>query len=255
MSQWLNYLMAILYGINSVLEALRAPEVRVERLCVQRGQKNSRIQRIVDLSRQKDVALSFEEKAWLDRKSRGARHQGVLCYVAEMETRGVEEILRKAIAPGLLVVLDGIEDPHNLGAILRSAEVAGADGVFLPRRRSAGLTAAAIKASAGAAAHIHVARIPNTAQLLDLLKEQGYWVAGLDPNAGQPLWETDFTGPTVLVLGNEAGGLHRLVKEKCDYLVGIPIRGRVRSHNVSVAAGIVLYEVLRQRSSRGISRH
>jgi len=239
--------MSMIYGINPVLEALKAPGMRIERICVERGQKNPRIQEIIDLGRQKQVSFSFEDKAWLDRKSEGQRHQGVLCYLSEMDTLSAEEILDQAAAPGIMLVLDGIEDPHNLGAILRSAEVAAADGLFIPRRRSSGLTPAAVKASAGAAAHAKVARVANIAQLLDLLKRRGYWIAGLDEHAGRPVWEGDFTVPTALVLGNEASGLHRLVREKCDFLVSIPARGKIHSYNVSVAAGIVLYEVLRQR--------
>ncbi len=240
--------MAIIYGINAVIETLRADAGRVERICVARGQKNPRVQEIIDLARLNHVALSFEEGAWLDRKAEGGRHQGVLCYVAEMATVSVEDVLAQAHAPGLVLLLDGIEDPHNLGAILRSAEVAGADGVFVPQRRSAGLNATAVKASAGAAAHLKVTKVPNASQLIEQLKKSGYWITGLDEESGRPIWEADFSVPTALVLGSEGSGLHRLVKEKCDFLVSIPIRGKVSSHNVSVAAGIALYEVTRQRA-------
>ncbi len=240
--------MAIIYGINAVMETLKADPGRIERICVARGQKNPRIQEIVDLGRRHRVALSFENGAWLDRKAEGGRHQGVLCYAAEMETVTVEDILAQARSPGLVLLLDGIEDPHNLGAIFRSAEVAGADGVFVPQRRSAGLSATAVKASAGAAAHLKVTKVGNAVQLLEQLKKSGYWVTGLDAESGRPMWEADFSVPTALVLGSEGSGLHRLVKEKCDFLVSIPVRGKVNSHNVSVAAGIALYEVIRQRS-------
>jgi 23S rRNA (guanosine2251-2'-O)-methyltransferase len=240
--------MAILYGIHAVEEALKASPGRIERLCIQRGQDNPRIQHIIDISRAHHVPVSFEERSWLDRKAEGNRHQGILCYVAEMAALAVEDLLEQAASPGLVLVLDGIEDPHNLGAILRSAEVSGADGVFLPQRRSAGLGAAVVRASAGAASHIKVARAANISQLLESLKKSGYWLVGLDADSGLPLWEADFKVPTALVLGNEGSGLHRLVREKCDFLVAIPVRGRVSSHNVSVAAGIALYEVLRQRN-------
>ena len=239
--------MSLLHGINSVIEALKASPEKIERLCIERGQKNPRIQEIVDLARHNHVRLSFEDKSWLDRKAQGERHQGVLCYTAEMDTFSVDDILEQAPSPGLLVVLDGIEDPHNLGAILRSAEAAGADGVFLPQHRSANLTATVVKASAGAASHVKLARIPNTSQLIELIKKKGFWVAGLDAKADQPIWKADLTVPTALVLGNEGIGLHRLVKQKCDFLVSLPIRGIVGSYNVSVAAGMALYEVLRQR--------
>jgi 23S rRNA (guanosine2251-2'-O)-methyltransferase len=167
-----------------------------------------------------------------------------------MPLLSVEEILAGAGTPGLLLILDGIEDPHNLGAVLRSAEVAGADGVFIPQRRSAPLSAAAIKASAGAAAHLKVARSANTARLIEQLKKAGYWITGFDAESGKPLWEVDLTLPTVLVMGSEGSGMHRLVREKCDFLASIPMRGKVSSYNVSVAAGIALYEALRQRGAQ-----
>ncbi len=240
--------MSVLYGINAINEALKAHAEKIERLCVERGQKNPRLQEIIELAKQNHVRISFEERSWLDRKSGGERHQGILCYIAEFATFEAEDIVAQAKSPGLIVVLDGIEDPHNLGAILRSAEAAGADGVFVPQHRSTGLTASVVKASAGAASHARVARIKNVAQILEFLKKSGYWVAGLDAASGLPIWKADLTVPTALVMGNEGSGLHRLVKEKCDFLVSLPIRGNVGSYNVSVAAGIALYEVLRQRS-------
>jgi len=241
--------MAVVYGINAVLEALRAGRKRVERVCVQRDQRNPRVQEIVTLSREEHVPISFEDRAWLDRKAEGARHQGVLCYVSESPTVDPEDIIEQATPPGLILVLDGVEDPHNLGAIIRSAEVAGADGLFLPLRRSAGLGGTVARASAGAAAHLKIARVPNTVRAIELLKEKNYWVAGLDETSGKRLWEADFTVPTALVLGSEGSGLHRLVKERCDFLLSIPVKGSVSSHNVSVAAGIALYEVLHQRAA------
>ena len=240
--------MAVVHGIHAVLEALRAGAGRIEKICIVRGQKGPRLQEIIDLGRQAHIPISFEERSWLDRKAVGARHQGVLCYLAEAATFTPEEVLEQASSPGLVLVLDGIEDPHNLGAILRSAEASGADAVFLPMRRSAGLSAAVIQTSAGAASHVRVSRVANTARLIELLKQNGYWIAGLDAAAERRLWEADFTVATALVLGSEGTGLHRLVREKCDFLLSIPLRGKVSSHNVSVAAGIALYEVLRQRS-------
>jgi 23S rRNA (guanosine2251-2'-O)-methyltransferase len=239
--------MSVFYGINPAAEALKANPEKLERICIERGQKNHRIQEIIDLARKNHVRISFEEKSWMDRKSQGERHQGVLCYAAEMPTYAPEDILEQAKSPGLLLVLDGIEDPHNLGAILRSAAAADADGVFLPQHRSASLSATVVKASAGAASHVKLARSPNVAQLIDLLKNKGFWIAGLDAEAGHPIWELDLSVSTALVLGNEGSGLHRLVREKCDFLVSLPIRGSVGSYNLSVAAGIALYEVMRQR--------
>jgi len=242
--------MAVLYGINSISEALKADPAKIERICVERGQKNPRLQEIIEFAKQKHVRISFEERSWMDRKSGGERHQGVLCYVAELATFEAEDIVAGAKSPGLIVILDGIEDPHNLGAVIRSAEAVNADGVFVPQHRSAGLTASVVKASAGAAAHAKVARIRNVAQTLEFLKKSGYWIAGLDAASDLPIWKADLTTSIALVMGNEGSGLHRLVKEKCDFLVSLPIRGNVGSFNVSVAAGIALYEVMRQRSPR-----
>jgi 23S rRNA (guanosine2251-2'-O)-methyltransferase len=239
--------MSVIYGINAVSEALKADPERIERICIERGQKNPRVQELLELARQKHVRFSFEEKAWLDRKSDGARHQGILCYAAEMASLSPEDIIAQAKSPGLLVVLDGIEDPHNLGAMLRSAEAAGADGVFLPKHRSAGLGGSVVKASAGAASHVKIARNQNIAQLAESLKENNYWIVGLDAAAKQPIWDIDLTIPIALVMGNEGTGLHRLVREKCDFLASLPICGNVDSYNVSVAAGMALYDVLRQR--------
>jgi 23S rRNA (guanosine2251-2'-O)-methyltransferase len=240
--------MSVFYGINAVAEALKASPGSIERICVERGQKNSRIQEIVEMARQSHVRISFEERSWLDRKSGGLRHQGVVCFAAEMATLEAEDILEQAKSPGLLIILDGIEDPHNLGAILRSAEAAGVDGVFLPQHRSAALSATVVKASAGATSHIRLARITNLAQLIESLKKKGFWVAGLDADSDKSIWQVDLTVPTALILGSEGSGMHRLVKKKCDYVVSLPIRGAVSSYNVSVAAGIALYEVIRQRA-------
>ena len=241
--------MPVLLGIHAVEEALRAYPEKIERICVDRGQKNPRIQAIVELARQKGVRIAFEHKSWMDRKAEGARHQGVLCYAAEMDTYDWEDILEQAKSPGLVVVLDGIEDPHNLGAVLRSAEAAGVDGVFLPRHHSANLSATVVKTSAGASSFVKVARVTNLARLIESLKEKGFWVAGLDAGAGTRTWDADFTVPTALILGSEGSGLHRLVREKCDFLFSLPIHGKVGSYNVSVAAGMALYEVLRQRNT------
>jgi 23S rRNA (guanosine2251-2'-O)-methyltransferase len=242
--------MALVYGIHAVEETLKSDAGRIERICIQRGLKNARIQDIIDLGRKAHVTVTFEERVWLDRKAEGERHQGVLCYVAEMPLLAVEDLLGAASSPGLVVVLDGIEDPHNLGAILRSAEVSGADGVIIPQRRAAGLSSTVVKASAGAANHIKVARATNTSSVIELLKHGGYWIVGLAGEAGRPLWEADFGVATAIVLGNEGAGLHRLVRGRCDYLVSIPVRGKISSHNVSVAAGIALYEVVRQRKPK-----
>ena len=240
--------MALLYGIHPVLEALKASAGRIERVCVDRRQQNPRLQEIIELCRRGNVALSFEEKSWLDRRAGGQRHQGALCYVAETATTDVAGVLEAASPPGLLLVLDGIEDPRNLGAIIRSAEVAGAGGVILPRWRSAGISPAVIRASAGAAAHIRIARAPNLSVAVDKLKQAGYWIVGLDPQGDRPIWEVDLTGSIALVLGGEGSGMRRLVRESCDFLALIPMGGKVGSFNAAVSAGIALYECRRQRN-------
>jgi len=242
--------MAILHGIHAALEALKAHPDMIERICVEKGNKNPRIREVVDLARASRVRIAFEERSWLDRKAADTRHQGVICYAAEIATLDCEEILERAESPGLLLILDGIEDPQNVGAILRSAEAADADGVFLPRHRSSSLSPAVVKASAGAASHVKLSRVSNIANLIELIKKRGYWIAGFDASSAQAVWQADLTVPLAIVLGSEGRGLHRLVKEKCDFLLSLPIRGNVGSYNVSVAAGIALYEVLRQRMNK-----
>ncbi|MDR0842362.1 MAG: 23S rRNA (guanosine(2251)-2'-O)-methyltransferase RlmB [Acidobacteriota bacterium] len=242
--------MSIIYGINAVAEAVRAYPERIERISVERNQRNPRIQEIVREAGLRHVRVSFEDRAWLERKAAGERHQGIVGYVAEIDALDPDAILETATSPGFLAILDGVEDPHNLGAILRSAEASGVDGVFVPKNRSAGLSATVAKASAGAVAHVKLARIPNTAQFIESLKKKDYWIVGLDAAADRPIWEIDLTMPVALVLGGEGAGMHRLVKEKCDFLASLPICGNVSSFNVSVSAGIAFYEVLRQRARR-----
>jgi len=239
--------MSVIYGINAAAEALRAYPERIERIAVEREQRNPRVREIILEAREKRIRISFEERAWLDRKADGERHQGIICNISEADMPDADEILAGAKSPGFLAILDGIEDPHNLGAIIRSAEASGLDGIFITKNRSAGLSPAAVRASAGAAAHIKLARIVNAAQFIESLKKKGYWIIGLEADTDKPVWEADLTMPTVLVLGGEGTGIRRLVKEKCDFLVSLPIYGHVGSFNVSVAAGIAFYETLRQR--------
>jgi len=242
--------MSVIYGINAAAEAVSAYPERIERITVDSKCGNPRVREIITQAKQKHIRLSFEERAWLDRKADGERHQGILCHIAEADTLDADEILDGAKYPGLLAILDGVEDPHNLGAIIRSAEASGLDGVFIPKNRSAGLSPAVIKASAGAAAHAKLARIGNAAQFIDSIKSKGYWIVGLDAAADKAIWQADLTLPTAFVLGGEGNGIRRLVKEKCDFLVSLPIYGRVNSFNVSVAAGMAFYEALRQRAAR-----
>ena len=239
--------MNLICGINPVLEALHAGTRHFERLLVVKGLRNQRISEAVTVASRLGVPLRFESRETLDRLSAGVPHQGIMAVVSAKPVMDLEDLLGQTRDPALLVALDGVEDPRNLGAILRTAEAAGADGVLLPERRSAGLTEVVGRASAGALEHVRVARVPNMAQGLVRLKERGIWVVGFDA-AGTERWDAvDLKRPVALVLGGEGRGIRRLVRESCDHLVSLPLFGHVGSLNVSVAAGIALYEVIRQR--------
>jgi 23S rRNA (guanosine2251-2'-O)-methyltransferase len=238
--------MAILYGVNAVREALASGQA-IERINIARGRHGQRVQAIVEACRRQNIPVRFVERGELDRLVGSASHQGVVAVTAAQGYRGLEELVANAKKPGLLVALDGVEDPRNLGAILRTSHCAGADGVVIPERRAAGLSETVAKTSAGATAYLPVAQVTNLARALEELKAASYWVIGLDERAKQTYDAVDLTDSVVLVLGGEGGGLHELVRKKCDFLVSIPTLGRIASLNVSVAAGIVLYEVLRQR--------
>lgn len=233
----------VIYGIHPVLEALRAG--RVTRLRV--ADRGGRAREVVSVAVEHGVPVEQVPADVLDRLARGGVHQGVLAEVEELHTYGIEDLVRGAAGPALIVVLDGIEDPHNLGAILRTADAAGVDGVVVQSRRSAARSGATAKASAGALSHVRIAEVVNIARALDELKEAGLWTVGLAGEAGAPYDQIDMTGPTAIVLGAEGEGLRRLVREKCDFLAAIPMRGHVGSLNVSVAGGIALFEAVRQR--------
>ena len=237
----------IVYGINPVLEALRAGRVRELRVG---GREGGRIQGVLALAAERSVTVRRVPAPALDRETRGGVHQGVVAIVEAARDYAVDELIRGAAGPPLLVVLDGIEDPHNLGAILRTADAAGVDGVIVPSRRSAALGGAAAKASAGAVAHVRIATVVNIARARDELKAAGVWTVGLTGDAATAYDAVDFTLPTAVVLGAEGSGLRRLVRERCDVLAAIPMGGHVESLNVSVAAGVTLFEAVRQRRVR-----
>ncbi|HYM23921.1 MAG TPA: 23S rRNA (guanosine(2251)-2'-O)-methyltransferase RlmB [Vicinamibacterales bacterium] len=236
-----------IYGINPVLEALRAGRVTSIQLS---PRADSRVQEIVTLAESRGVTIARRPAEAIDRLVGGARrhsHQGVVAEVSDRESFGVAELVQGAAAAPLLVVLDQIEDPHNVGAILRTVDAAGADGVIQQSRRAARLDGAAAKTSAGALAHVRVAEVVNIARALEELKEAGVWTVGLAGEAEKRYDEVDLTLPTALVIGAEGSGLRRLVRERCDWLISIPLRGHVQSLNASVAAGIALFEAVRQR--------
>jgi 23S rRNA (guanosine2251-2'-O)-methyltransferase len=240
----------IVYGINPVLEALRAGRVSAIRVG-QRG--GGRIQELLALANERGVNVQRVDSALLDRLARGGVHQGVVADAQDASTDyGVEELVRDAQGPALIVVLDGIEDPHNLGAILRTADAAGVHGVIVQNRRAAALGGAAAKASAGAVAHVRIAQVVNIARALDELKEIGVWTVGFADDADTLYDAIDFSVPSAIVVGAEGSGLRRLVREKCDFTARIPMHGHVSSLNVSVATGIVLFEAIRQRAAAGV---
>jgi 23S rRNA (guanosine2251-2'-O)-methyltransferase len=234
----------IVYGINTVLEALRGGRVKELRMADRGG---GRLQQLIDLAGKRGVRVRRVPAEALARDARGGVHQGVIAVVDDIPEYSLEELIHIADGPPLLVVLDGIEDPHNMGAILRTADAAGAHGVVIQSRRSAALGGAAAKASSGAVAHVRMAEVVNIARAIDDLKKAGVWTVGLAGEAETPYDTVDLTGPVAIVLGAEGGGLRRLVRERCDFLVSIPMLGHVESLNVSVAAGVTLFEAVRQR--------
>ncbi len=234
----------IIYGLNPVLEALRAGRATALRVA---RRNDPRLDEILRLAAERGVPVRRVEPDELDRATRGAVHQGVAADVGQLPDYGVAELVAAAAGPALLVVLDGIEDPQNVGAILRTADAAGADGVIRQARHAAPLEGATAKASAGAVAHVRVATVVNIARALEELKGLDVWSVGLDADAPLACYDVDFRLPTAIVLGAEGPGLRRLVRERCDLVASIPMRGHVGSLNVAAAAAVVLFEAVRQR--------
>jgi len=237
--------MPVIYGIHPVHEALDGGDV--ERLVVQKDNKNPRILKLAGIAKSLSIDVRFEQRHRLDRLTDRANHQGIVAYVAGRSLLSMEEILDSGPPNPLYLVLDGIEDPHNLGAIIRSAEASGVSGVFIPKRRNAPLSDTVWKVSAGAVQHVPIARVSNVNQTINTLKKSGVWVIGADIQASKNWYEVDFTEPSAIVVGREGEGLHKLVRKNCDFLVRLPMKGRVQSLNVAVSAGILLYEAVRQR--------
>ncbi|MDI6709799.1 MAG: 23S rRNA (guanosine(2251)-2'-O)-methyltransferase RlmB [Thermoanaerobacterales bacterium] len=235
----------LIFGRNPVREALRGGRP-LNRLLLARGITPRVYQELVTLAREQGVPVQSVERAFLDRLTGGQAHQGVAAYPAEQAYVDVEDLLLGREKPFILVANE-IQDPHNLGAILRTAEAANVDGVVIPVRRAAALTGTVAKAAAGAAAYVPVARVTNIARTLRWFKDQGLWIVGADAAASTLFWDADLAGPLALVIGGEAAGLGRVVREECDLLVRLPMLGRINSLNASVAAALLMYEVLRQR--------
>lgn len=245
----------IIVGRQAVSEALRAGRP-IEALYVAKGERTGSLPGIIAKARELGVPVKETDPRKLAQLSLGEYNQGVVAVAAVREYAGIEDILKLAEArgePPFILVCDGIEDPQNLGAIIRTAECAGAHGVVIPKRRSAGLSPATERASAGAVEHLPVARVNSIASFLDYLKERGVWVYCADMD-GRPYYETDFSGPAALVIGAEGSGLGRLVREKADFTVSIPVRGKIDSLNASVAAGVICCEISRQRAENPARR-
>ncbi len=235
-------------GRNSVLEAFRSGKI-IDRLYVLERSKDGPIQTILREAKKKDTIVNFVSKERLDQISDTKKHQGVIAVAAAYEYSSVEDILQKAKEKGeppFILLLDNIEDPHNLGAIIRTANLAGAHGIIIPKRRAVGLTSTVIKASAGAVCYTPVAKVTNLNTVMKELKKEGLWFVCADMS-GTVMYDLDFKGPIGLVIGNEGEGVSKLVKENCDFSAAVPMKGDIDSLNVSVAAGILSYEILRQR--------
>lgn len=242
----------VLIGRNVVTEALKAGR-GINKLLLADGDKEGSISEIIALAKERGIIVQTVDRGKIEAVAGGLRHQGVLAYVSPVAYVEVEDILKAAEAKGeapFLLLLDELEDPHNLGALLRTADATGVHGVLIPKRRSVPLTATVAKTSAGAIEYVPVARIGNIAQTIKKLKDKGFWVAGADMDGSQNYYEADLTGPLVLVVGSEGKGMGRLTKEQCDFIVRMPMVGRINSLNASVAGSILMYESMRQRLAK-----
>jgi len=242
---------SVISGRNAVRELLSSGR-DVDKVYIQRGEREGSIKMLIAKARERNIPVIEAEKSKLDTISMGSAHQGIVALAAEQNYSTVDEILEYAASKGeapFIVILDGVEDPHNLGAIIRSAECSGVHGVIIPKRRAVGLTSVVRKSSAGALEYMRVARVTNLASTVDELKERGLWIYGADMG-GNDYYATDFSGNVCIVLGSEGFGISRLVREKCDFITSIPLYGNVNSMNVSCAAAVILTEVARQRRSK-----
>lgn len=238
----------IIIGRNAVGEAVKS-ERSIDKILIQNGQLEGSIKQVLGQAKRKGIVIQKCNKEKLDTVSEGKKHQGIVAYVASYDYSSVDDILQKAKDKGedpFVIVLDNIVDPHNLGAIIRTANLAGAHGVIIPKRRAVGLTAVVAKTSAGAIEHTPIAKVSNLSRTLEDLQKQGLWSVCADMD-GQPMYNIDLKGPMCVVVGSEGEGVSRVVKEKCDFVATIPMKGDINSLNASVAAGVLMYEIVRQR--------
>ncbi len=239
-------------GRNPVMEALKSGR-QIDKILVQQGERQGSIVPIISLAKSHKIVVQEVAKQKLDMISTTQNHQGVIAFAAMHEYVEVQDVLDKAVQKGeppFVILANEITDPHNLGSILRTANAVGAHGVIIPKRRAVGLTAVVSKASAGAIEYVPVAKVTNIAQTIDTLKGQGIWIVGADAHANQEIYEANLTGAIGLVIGSEGKGMSRLTKEKCDFLVRIPMKGEIESLNASVAAAVMMYEVVRQKDKK-----
>lgn len=239
--------MPSIYGVLPVLEALKAGGRRIDRIVIAEGVRDSRLREVLEAARNARVAIRREPRVALDRLTHNANHQGVLAITSAASYADADDLLAGISPNTIFVLLDGIEDPQNLGAIIRTAECGGATAVIVPERRAAHVTEAVAKTSAGAVEHLPIARVTNLASFIEQLKRRNVWVVGVEASGQMPYTEFNYSGAIALVFGGEGQGLHRLVRERCDAVVSVPMRGKVTSLNVSVVVGVVLFEALRQR--------
>ena len=238
-----------IYGVLPVLEALRAGARRIDRIVIAEGVRDARLRDVLEAARSARVPVRREPRVALDRLTHNGNHQGVLAVTSAASYSDADDLVSRISHDTVFILLDGVEDPHNLGAIIRTAECGGASAVFVPERRAAHLTDAVAKTSAGAVEHLPVARVTNLASFIEELKKHNVWVVGVESSGQMAYTEFNYSGATALVFGGEGSGLHRLVRERCDAVVSIPMHGKLTSLNVSVAVGVVLFEVLRQRTA------
>lgn len=243
--------MDVIFGIHAVQEAVKSRGRSLEYVAFQRDRHDGRLQKVINLCRANNVPSRFESREHLTRLAKASTHQGVVAVSAAKEYGSLEDVIAaKKADRHFILVLDGVEDPHNLGALLRTADAAGVDGVIIPERRAVGVNATVAKASAGAAEHVLVAKVTNITRTLETVKADNIWTIGLDERGEKSFDQLDYAVDCAIVLGAEGKGLHDLVRKTCDFLVHIPMLGKVPSLNVSVAGALVMYEVLRQRRAK-----
>jgi 23S rRNA (guanosine2251-2'-O)-methyltransferase len=240
-------------GRNPVLEALKAGR-EIDKIFIAQGAEQGSIKKIKSIAKEKKIPIQYIERQRMDQLSESHAHQGIIAFIAAYHYVEVEDILKEAEEKNelpFIIILDELTDPHNLGSIIRTADAAGAHGIIIPKRRAVGLTPIVAKTSAGAIEYMPVAKVPNIARTIDALKKKGIWIVGADIDGLKTYYQEDLTGKIALVIGSEGKGISRLIKEKCDFLVRIPMKGKIGSLNASVAASILMYEIERQRMCNG----